>query len=109
MDAAQASPVSASMAVSREQNDHPLVPLFGSPIEIDDEAVAVVGESSPCGNTKRGPVDPPGAVLHNRPAAEAFPGSCGHDGRGQSPAAGPRMGEHADGRHPAPCTQAGDS
>jgi hypothetical protein len=27
MDAAQASPVSAWMAVSREQNDHPLVPL----------------------------------------------------------------------------------
>jgi hypothetical protein len=26
MDAAQASPVSAWMAVSREQNDHPLVP-----------------------------------------------------------------------------------
>jgi hypothetical protein len=26
MDAAQASPVSARMAVSREQNDHPLVP-----------------------------------------------------------------------------------
>jgi hypothetical protein len=29
MDAAQASPVSAWMAVSREQNDHPLVPLTG--------------------------------------------------------------------------------
>jgi len=29
MDAAQASPVSAWMAVSREQNDHPLVPLIG--------------------------------------------------------------------------------
>jgi len=29
MDAAQASPVSAWMAVSREQNDHPLVPLRG--------------------------------------------------------------------------------
>ena len=28
MDAAQASPVSAWMAVSREQNDHPLVPLL---------------------------------------------------------------------------------
>jgi hypothetical protein len=27
MDAAQASPVSAWMAVSRVQNDHPLVPL----------------------------------------------------------------------------------
>jgi hypothetical protein len=27
MDAAQASPVSAWMAVSLEQNDHPLVPL----------------------------------------------------------------------------------
>jgi hypothetical protein len=26
MDAAQASPVSAWIAVSREQNDHPLVP-----------------------------------------------------------------------------------
>jgi hypothetical protein len=29
MDAAQASPVSARMAVSREQNDHPLVPRGG--------------------------------------------------------------------------------
>jgi hypothetical protein len=29
MDAAQASPVSAWMAVSREQNDHPLVPRTG--------------------------------------------------------------------------------
>jgi len=29
MDAAQASPVSAWMAVSREQDDHPLVPLIG--------------------------------------------------------------------------------
>jgi hypothetical protein len=29
MDAAQASPVSAWMAVSREQNDHPLVPQIG--------------------------------------------------------------------------------
>jgi hypothetical protein len=28
MDAAQASPVSAWMAVSREQNDHPLVPRW---------------------------------------------------------------------------------
>jgi hypothetical protein len=28
MDAAQASPVSAWMAVSREQNDHPLVAPF---------------------------------------------------------------------------------
>jgi hypothetical protein len=30
MDAAQASPVSAWMAVSREQNDYPLVPLICS-------------------------------------------------------------------------------
>src|SRR6201993_4611540 len=29
MDAAHASPVSACIAVSREQNDHPLVPLIG--------------------------------------------------------------------------------
>jgi hypothetical protein len=29
IDAAQASPVSAWMAVSREQNDHPLVPQWG--------------------------------------------------------------------------------
>jgi len=28
MDAAQASPVSVWMAVSREQNDHPLVPRW---------------------------------------------------------------------------------
>ena len=27
IDASEASPVSASMAVSREQHDHPLVPL----------------------------------------------------------------------------------
>jgi len=31
MDAAQASPVSAWMAVSREQNDHPLVPHRARP------------------------------------------------------------------------------
>jgi hypothetical protein len=31
MDAAQASPVPAGMAVSREQNDHPLVPHRARP------------------------------------------------------------------------------
>jgi catechol 2,3-dioxygenase-like lactoylglutathione lyase family enzyme len=35
MDAAQASPVSAWMAVSREQNDHPLVPLRACPVAPD--------------------------------------------------------------------------
>jgi len=29
MDAAHASPVPAWMAINREQNDHPLVPLIG--------------------------------------------------------------------------------
>jgi hypothetical protein len=35
MDATQASPVSAWMAVSREQNDHPLVPRCGLDWRLD--------------------------------------------------------------------------
>jgi hypothetical protein len=65
--------------------------LFGLPIEIDDEAVAVVGESGARGNTERCAVDPPGPVLHNRPAAKAFPGSCGHDRPPVPPASSCRL------------------
>ena len=77
-------------------------------IEVDDEAVAEVGESGAYGHGERGGAGPPGAVLHDRPLAKGFPGRRGHDCPRQSPAAGPRMGEHADGRHRTPCTQAGD-
>jgi hypothetical protein len=38
MDAAQASPVSAWMAVSREQNDHPLVPHRAALVRRDLDA-----------------------------------------------------------------------
>ena len=77
-------------------------------MEVDDEAVAEVGESGAYGHGERGGAGPPGAVLHDRPLAKGFPGRRGHDCPRQSPAAGPRMGEHADGRHRTPCTQAGD-
>jgi hypothetical protein len=38
MDAAQASPVSAWVAVSREQNDHPLVPRMACDVQSGDLA-----------------------------------------------------------------------
>src|ERR1039458_10009525 len=75
--------------------------------EVDDETVAVVGETGPFGDGDRGSVGAPCAVLDNRLAAEPWAGCCAHHRRGQAPVARLWMSEHADRRHLPPHAQAG--